>query len=348
MSVKGIFKILIGTLAGIVLISVIIEYLNVTLTSIELAQMARIAAQQSCELFAQETYKSTDDSKDTGATLKTEDVRAFDGSLYIKGDFYGSDDVETVYNSLYLSPDSPDFENFLSSSAAAKGKWRNIGIMCDAHGISYPGYSIDAADKEIGKIYKETYVTPLNLGVPYMDREVTQKMFRWNLAQLLSNCDRDLIQHDDFKNYCINYKGFRVYADQSYLGDFEYETFDLNNGAELTEFTRLTNIGLAGLKLGSTANMKAADDERMRICIAGINYNVVVAYEGITPIRRVFNWLWTNLDVAGWRGQADRTQMQQWNTETATLKAGGIRGALGTALEDILPIPGKCMYYIVK
>ena len=55
MSVKGIFKILIGTIAIIIITSFIVEYFNVTITSIELSQMARIAATQSCELFAQET-----------------------------------------------------------------------------------------------------------------------------------------------------------------------------------------------------------------------------------------------------------------------------------------------------
>lgn len=350
MSVKGIFKILIGTIAIIIITSFIVEYFNVTITSIELSQMARIAATQSCELFAQETYKTTDEAKETGATLKTADVRAFDGSLYIKGDFYGSDDLATVYNSLYMSP---AFNSFLALDSIKAGQWRSLALMCKAHGISYGGVALDGADDQIAEIYKETYVTPLNIGIPYMDKEVAQKMFRWNLAQLLSNCDRDSIQLDDNGNYCVNYKGFRVYANVSYLDDFDYEVFNLKNPDDRTRFSEITGIkkfsGGGGLNMGSTERMYGSNDERERICVTGINYNVVCSYQGITPIRRIFNTLWTEFDVDGWKGRASRTQMQQWNDATATLKAGGIYGVTrDAALLDVLPVPGRCMYYIVK
>ena len=60
MEVKGIFKTLIGTMVIIVMTSVIIEMFNLNTSSYMVNQYVRLAAEQTCSLFTQETYKSPD------------------------------------------------------------------------------------------------------------------------------------------------------------------------------------------------------------------------------------------------------------------------------------------------
>ena len=58
MSVKSIFKILLGTIVIMISTSLFMELFNVSISGMQVKQMTRMAAKQACVLFTQETYKT--------------------------------------------------------------------------------------------------------------------------------------------------------------------------------------------------------------------------------------------------------------------------------------------------
>ena len=84
------------------------------------------------------------------------------------------------------------------------------------------------------------------------------------------------------------------------------------------------------------------DDERQRICVAFVEYAVPVEYEGITPIKRIFNWVWTN-EVEGLRGKPGKSP-QTWNDTREILTGGGS----GLDTTGQLPVPGQLIFYLVR
>ena len=102
MSVKKIFVILIGTVVLMVFSSVIIEIFNINVISQQLQQLTRTAASQSCELFVQESYKRAD----AGYACNMPDLKDSNGVSYISGNFYGSGNSTTLYNSIYKNNSS--------------------------------------------------------------------------------------------------------------------------------------------------------------------------------------------------------------------------------------------------
>lgn len=319
MSVKTIFKTLIGTIFLMISISAIIELFNVHISGMQIRQMTKMAANQACTLFTQETYK-TDGSK--GAT-KLSDVKDNMGNTYVTGKFYGNNtDAYDIWHYIY---DNDNFKTFLNSTGAyndnkppagkssMKDAFPELEILLKAVeskgkvNIGAPP-SWDASEEELLKYtnlsrqltYYETMFTPVNIGIPYMDDEVVNKMFQWNLAQLLSNCDPDLIQTDVYGDKYVNYKGFRCYVQKAEIVDYRYEVFDLNNNDDKVAFETRTGmkasqLGIAGnssVDLGS--NYKSLWESNNYVTIVGINYRIPISYAGITPIKRIFNYAWRN------------------------------------------------------
>lgn len=362
MSVKGIFKILIGTIVVMVVMSLVIEMLNITTVSLQLSQMAKLSCRQSAVLFSQETYKKRDSDAIAGGSVNMDTVRAADGATYVEGNFYGEGlNAEQIYKNVYTSP---DFKTWLTGSAATKGHWKSIDLIDRAlnrpgslnvtlpSNASSPGYEAAAkeyTDAMTAKSYRDVLMTPLNMGVPYMDKGVLEKIFRWNLTQIASDCNSDAIRQDANGNYCVFYKGFRVYANQAKIKSIEYRVYDLDNSKDLQDFKELTHIDPS--KLGYDDSLidymggYENDDERKRICVAGLEFSVPIAYEGVTPIKSIFNFVW-NTEVEGLDGTGGRDTYQQWNDATADLNSGGFGEVKYPS--GVLPVPGKLIYYVVR
>lgn len=344
MSVKTIFKTLIGTMVVIVLSCAIIELLNVELQSIQLNRLINLSGSQAAALFAQETYKT---DTGTAGSAAMEDIRTAHGGSYISGKFYGGNTSESaIYNSIY---GGGEFKSWAGSSTIA-GNWLSVDCLS--------GVKSEGDYGRAGQMYRNNYVTPLNMGVPYMDKEVLQKMFRWNLAALLSNCNQEAIDSDADGIYCVHYNGFRIYASQAKITNLEYRVFDLTNMKDAQEYYSLTSINPKGLNgsistsvgtyTPNTANMDVASgygDERQYACIVGIEYEVPISYEGVTPMRQIFEYIWHSeaTAVPGWTGEIPDKGDYKWNTSKPKYKGGGFPDG-----DNVGAVPNSLIYYIVR
>ena len=362
MTVKTIFKVLIGRIVIMALSSIIIEIINISVISLQLTQISKLACRQSAVLFSQETYKERADGAVTGGSTSMNSVMTNDGGAYIDGNFYGYGlTAEQIYLNIYSSD---DFKNWVDSTEVEKGRWKSVDLINRAvnnpsslnvtlpTNVNDPNYDAlveDYTDAMLAKSYKNVMMTPLNMGVPYMDKTVLEKIFRWNLAQLTSDCNPSQIRQDDSGNYCVFYKGFRVYADQATLQNIEYRVYDLEDISDKQAFERLTHINTDKLGfddslidyLGGYEN----DDERKRVCVVGLEFNIPVAYDGVTPIKSIMNYVW-NQSVEGLDGTQSNQNTQVWNDSTANLVSGGFGERI--LPYGVLPVPGKLTYYVVR
>lgn len=360
--VSNIFKILIGTIVLIVVASAITEMVNISMYGIQLQQIVRTSCDKAATLFAQETYKKeSDESGLVGKSCNMPAVVASDGSSYIEGNFYSGETVEEIYNSLYTKPEFSDWvatygENWKSVSTLNRyltdEAFRNTPLP--VYNPSMTDEEYDAlvetyTEAQVGKSYVDTYVTPLNFGVPYIDFETLNKMFKWNLAQMVSNCNSNSIVPSEVDGTMVIKKnGFEILADQATVTKLDYKVYHLEDDAsERKEFIEITHIDPDNLGFEDSIEYLGTDeDERQNICVIGIEYSVPIRYVGITPLKRIFNYVWTT-EVAGYDGvvEDNRTE-QEFNSPTADLIGGGFEG--NKALEGVLPVPGKLIFYLVR
>lgn len=366
-SVKSIFKTLIGTVLLIVFSSFIIEMFNIMTTGLQINQLTRLACKQSCTLFSQETYKQRTDNQtgNSGGTVATSPIqmRLDDGSLTTvhSGNFYGNGSARDIYNKLYGT--GSDFISWCNSSAATKGNWKNLNLikrgLTEETSLRNIRYNIndpvnDAyTQAQLALLYKDTMMTPLNIGIPYLDKDTVENIFQWNLLQILSNCNPDLIKNDNGRPY-VNFKGFAIYPLEAKITSIDYKVYDLTKASDRAEFNRETNINPDKLSFGDTVNMDAigsgsAVDERQRVCIAGIQYDIPVAYKGITPIARVFEDAW-NHEVEGLEGSTPGHVAETFSTPESTLSLGGFTDDVGNVNSGAgeLPVPGDLTFYLVR
>lgn len=378
MSVQFIFKTLIGTIALIVISALLIEIFNLQIVSLRLASLSKLAASQSAELFAQESYKNEGDrrSKNLDSIWSSSGVSdsgiPYASNLYIDGNLYGSSNAETIWANIY------DTDTYAQFSADLGHNWYSLGIFdlaLETRGgasASLPGWGeVDSAAMEaynkamMANTYYQNLYTPLNIGIPYLgeyhsdgfsssenSNSVLDKAFRWNLAQLLSNCDPANIHQDASGEMYVSFSGFRCYVTEAEITKVTYEVFDISNDSDANRFEQLTGIdvdgggsaGSLGLAVGDTTNLTTihdeVGDERQNICVAFIEYSLPVSYRGITPIKRIFEWVWTN-EVQGMEDETPVLEDQYWNDTPENLTGGGEGNST-------LPTSGKLVYYIVR
>lgn len=374
LTVKGIFKALIGTIVLIVVASMVTEMFNVSLQGIQLQQTARLALKQSATLFAQETYKERLDGIGVGGSVDMQDVLAADGTIYATGTFYGSGEVEDIYNKLYskeLSPNDGAFAKWVDD-VGVQGNWKSINLLNQYLNGSFPittmpdferyrnAYSnIDAAyeayekdmdkysDYIIAKSYVDSYMTPLNFGIPYMDRDVLETMFRWNVTQLFSNCNSEMIVPDERGVYAVRNNGFMLYTNQAKVTNIDYRIFDTEQEDQKQQLYDIIHMNPDALGFSDDLTYLGVDtDERRRVCIIGIEYEIPVSYIGVSPLKAIFNYVWDN-EVEGYQGSnSGRTGHQEYNPGMGYMQGGGVHG--NEAAAGVLPIPGKLVYYIVR
>lgn len=320
MTVKSIFKALVGTSLLIAISSSVIELMNIQITSIQLKQMAKTAAYDACSLFTQETYKTESDG---GGAVRIQDVRAADGSIYLTGDFYTGSSAEEIYRELY---DSRDFQDFCSGA--------NVWSSGDMTSLFEELNKLGGYDPTT---YGEMY-TPVNIGVPYMDRETTNKMFQWSLARILSNCNPALIQTDENGRHYVNYKGFAVYCDEAQLVNYNYYVYDLTSPFTVEEkqmLLEMTGISDAGAGLTLQEGEGVAGVENNYVTAVAISYRVPARYIGITPMKRIFEYTWNN-EVAGYSETGETMDLNKYDHNRRAndnlVLAGG--GTSGMGLED--------------
>lgn len=358
--VRNIFLILIGTVVIILTSALFIEMVNINTSGMQVQQVAKLSCRQSLTLFAQETYKVRTGENSTGGSINMNNLVDCNGNFYITGNFYGDGNATEIYNSIYNSSDFTDWVKNVSPY----GEWDSISLLdkrlngtfqiteppvyetyVNTYGndsLAYDEYEKDMdlySDYSTADGYVKTFMTPLNFGVPYLDKTITEKMFKWNLTQMFSNCSKDMIVVDDNGVQCIASNGFLIYASQAKITNINYRIFDLTNTSDAQDFMELTNINPDNLKFDDIINFQGNDDERKRICIAGIDYSVPIAYQGITPLKRLYSFLW-DYEVNGLNNTS--SNLQGYNSNAQVMQGGGYTG------NSALPVPGKIIYYVVR
>lgn len=369
--VKRIFATLIGTIVVIVLSSCIVEIVNISIIAIQLQQTVRFSCDKALTLYSQESYKQRTDSSGTvsGGSIDIRNIPASDGTVYMSGKFYDHDTVPEIYNDLYGS--SSEFPAWVDS-VGSTGNWKSINLLNrylnDRGSFSQttmPDYEAmyniygGAVDRRyntavdeytdflVGKSYVDTYMTPLNFGVPYVDSDVALRMFRWNLTQMLYANNPDMIRVDDDGNYYVAYKGFRIYANQATL-NLEYRVYDLTDNSQKSQFMQLTNINPSNLGFSYDIEyLGTNDDERQRVCVIGASFTVPMAYEGITPLKSIFEYVW-NTEVDGYGDTYDgfSKPYREYSFETDNMTGGGFNG--NVLPDGALPVLGKLVFFVVR
>lgn len=412
MGVKTIFKTLLGTAILIVCASLYLEIQNISLTSSKLTSTVVNCLKQSATYFCQETYKT---DTDIGFNNNLKDA---DGNVYVGGSFYNVNskvaevlDAKDVYNRLYSLDGSSEF-----------GTWYNTGnyttLVEDASGTknqpvtvhTYLGTSssigeqsnyeetsisnlhnqwqtLDAimgnTDKpELTSLYRNTMMTPANLGIPFVDQNTLTRIFRWQLTQVLQNCNPAAIMKDNRGDSYVAYNGFRVYTDEAVVTDITYTIYDLttlegniafyndtqiwgnrsDSYPEIKAFADdpANNITSKGLSLftndtslvediNAMINYNDTNSERTTVATIAIKYDVPVAYNGVSPIGKIYVWTQGNT-VRGYSRSdeepneaPDYSSDAVWNDDKGSLEAGGLTGN-----ENVATIAGRCIYYIVR
>lgn len=285
MGVKTIFKALIGTMTIMITSFFIIEYYNISVASPQLKTMTQVALRQSCQFFAQESYKSGNGS---GNAYQIQGNGFSDATL--SGQFYLSS-PEATYNKLYKN--SSDFKQYITDvrNTLHSKTWRNLHLLGYAMGMGTgSGDSLKAGEETLAKYYLEDMLTPLNIGIVYLDRETVTKIFRWELVNILMNGQNEMIIQENADNPDTNYvlyKGFRVYYNTIKVTGINYEIYNLIDTESAKKFEELTNIDVE--EYLSHSNILAGD-ERQYVTVATLDYSMRVGYEGITPVKRAFQW----------------------------------------------------------
>jgi hypothetical protein len=147
------------------------------------------------------------------------------------------------------------------------------------------------SNREAAKSYANNRYTPVNIGIPYFDAEVTTKMFQWNLAQILSNCDDSNVQIDDNGVPFVNYNGFRCYVQHAYISEYDYYIYDTTKSSDISNLYSKTNLKPTALKK-YTGSGTSADNNY--VVVVGVKYKIPISYAGITPLKRIVNAVWTH------------------------------------------------------
>jgi len=327
--IKSIFKILIGVILFMTIGMFIVELYNITIASELLKSTAHTTLSKSCDYFAQESYKN--------GSGNAYQLVGYDNSVdtSLNGQFYfGS--TEQVYDRLYTN--SGSFANYVNSF---KDKFRKLKVL--GKGLGITGDALLDGEDTIASDYRQGLVTPLNIGIAYLDRDTVNKIFKWELVAVLSagNPDMVITNPADGSNPYVVYKGFRIYYNSIYVDNPSYRAYDLFNATDKKDFEKLTNIDTDRYILNARIN---ENDERRYVVVASMKYKVRVGYEGITPIKRLFQWVVNT-------GDDERFDTNRWQGET-TLSRAGARNedffGSGLNYDSSVGVGNKIIYYIIR
>ena len=308
-----VFKTLIGVIVVIAAITLSAELLNVTTSSHMVTQMIDKSMELACDYFSQETYK-TEGSGARGnmpnITGTGKDKNGVSGGT-VSGLFYNGSSAESIYNNLYSKP---SFSTFVSQFS---GTWSSLA-------------NIQNGDSDL---MNDNLITPSNMGVTYLDKEVITRVAKWNIAKILSGGISDNIKGSGDGTY-VTYNGFNVYVNKLEITSLQYKEVNVFS----SEFTKYTNM------VGSRLGVDASDVERSNICVATIEFSVPIDYVGITKFKELIEFGSNSSNrVEGIDGVAGNAAYEASFSEYASGKYES--GGNGS---NITPRNGVITYYIIR
>jgi len=355
--VKTIFFSLLSFIVATVVICLFTEYNNLSLSSANLKSIITRTVRKSCDYYAQETYK--DGSRTTSLLTSGNAIDLLDenGDLAVSGSFFIGNDEETIYNSLYK--DSNDFKSFIKSSVDCyngtaatykvskniAGTWKNLDMISYALGLNIAS-GLSSRDKAFGEYLVEDHVTPLNTGVVYLDKDSIDRISAWNIVSNLSEgrSNNIYVKNGTYNSY-VMYKGFRVYYETFHIKNITYRVYDINTTGGREALRQIVSLDASNLYYGGDS------DERKYVCVAQIEYDINMDYIGITPFRRVIEYLFTH-QVKGLTNH-DEGGVNPYDTDTIdrenplTNTNTTVRDANGD-IQWSLPVSGEIYYYIIR
>lgn len=287
-----------------------------------LRQTADMAAQQSAQLFQQETYKETSDKGgDQTKSAVFHQVNLANGKS-VQGDFYkaagvdrGSRQQLREFQRCLYGDTNAGYQAFLAGD--------NSGDVANAYSPLqvYPALSVG--------VYKQNFVTPSNYGIPYVDKNFATAAFKWNTAMLFGQPSKGRSgkqpqtykvenSGEDSGGAYINYSGYRIYIDGTEITNISYYTFDTQGndmyslkqntatGIQQTAqlgFQDITNINpnnltqLHGSASGYSDQMalitqtSGVSPYLRYLTVAKIDYTVKVGYSGLTPLAQAIKYV---------------------------------------------------------
>lgn len=403
MSVKSIFKTLIGTIFIIVMTSVVLEMYNVSTTSAMINQYLKLSAEQSCVLFTQETYRTSGTTATAGA-INQGTVLAFDGTDYSyttsqinygatdgvtatsgseqavapynMNQFYNQFTKEEIWKALYdgntsfqnemkkvivetksatgISDDTEFAKVFPEVDALRIMSETSAGTAVSVVRPTGNLWDLDESSPELirynnqsrANTFKNNMYTPVNVGIPYIDKDVVNRMFQWQLTQLFSNSNSNSIQCDEGDegghgclDYYVNFRGFKIYTKAAQITNFTYHVCDLSKPTGRNELYEKTGISADGLNLKTESGVITQTTNNL-VFLVEIDYKVPVEYRGITPLKNIITYTMNN-KVAGYNN-ADTTPNFTYD-DSKSIGIGGSAAAAGSKLST-----GKLYYTLVR
>lgn len=337
----------------IVVSMVITEYLNVTGTATFMKNILTQSIRSSCDYFAQETYKSEGNTGGVNQNGNVKSINSRNGEEAVSGRFFIGADKQDIYNSLYKSSEFKSWYRGSLGGSNVAGTWRNLDMLASGLGINT--VSLMGSEKEMGKSYVKDMMTPLNLGIPYLDRETVEKICKWNIAYNFSEGrSQNIVTRPDDKRVnmtsgalvnspkYVQYRGFRVYYDSFKITSINYKVYDIRIEADRKALQKVINVDANNLYDGLINSL----DERAKIGVASVNYNIDIDYAGVTPMGKIINQVFngtTGANVNGFGKHADELKNESKGTTV------GNHGSLtfSNGVQSV-PVSDKIYYYIIR
>ena len=342
-AVKLIWKVLIACILIPPIILLVIELFNVEMTGSQLATSLRSSIMMACDYYSQESYRSTavsgnkvlsdaapitfshEDGHNTGnfntVTVTTAvhssegDTAGLNGVFYTKS---GTGDAmhKSCYDNLYGSKLTKVKSVFHSSNLnSAKSNAAYADYLPKR--ISHNGQDlvdfVDSKTTEMGgsQFVSDMLITPMNLGITYMDQDTLERICRYMLCQKLggivnsSSVNTTSPIRDDWltgdsgtMDIRINYRGFLIRPSSFEITNIDYIHYDLTNNYDVEAFARLSGNSI------ETVNNYYPEE----IIVASVQYEPSdIRYIGITAFQGILRWMASGRP---WNGRVSGPQIQ--------------------------------------
>jgi hypothetical protein len=313
LGVKLVFKSLIYTMVLLVGVSLMIDIFNLAIMGFQVNRLIQLSVRKACEYYTMETYLREDIN-----SIDLSDARGINGTVVAEGKFFGYSNIDQAYEGLYTNNNE-----FLGWAYNNTGTWKNLDLLVAGLGHNQQNYNED--ELEVARSYVDDKMTPANLGITYLNKDVVGKSAKWNITKILSlGKVESIIDENPFNPYVL-FHGFRVYVNSLSIDNIQYEVVDAIDNPD--RYKQITGVDPNRIGIDM-----AEGGDRAKVNVATILYSIDIGYEGITPLKRIIAFGMSGADPAVNINDYDR---QLGNT---------YRLSGGNDSDDITP--GRLVYFI--
>lgn len=270
MKATSVFKWLLITFIVITIPFLCIEYINVATSAPLLKNHIRKSLQAACDYYSAETYLSSNNSRYNLPNISNPETGGF-----VSGSFYGNLSKNSIYSKIMRSFDRDVAYGTLpyySNSANRPSSYTKARLYFES--------LKDYVERTHTK-FSNKKVTPVNMGITHIDKDITLKMFKYNLASTLIGGNKANLIKVNGKTV-VRFNGFEVDIDSITINVQHVIT---SKGSQYYSLA----TGLDNSKLGNNRGSYNSN-----VIVAEVSYKVPVRYKGITPMEKAVEWIWNN------------------------------------------------------